>query len=147
MIAPIFALLAALSAGEEPRESVEAYLMRRYFTQVLDVEVDIKPGSFPNSINPEGKGVIPVAILTTDLFDASTVDSTTVRFGVTGTEGARVRAALEDLDADGDADLILHFDTQATGIVCGSTSASLTGKSVSGQAIQGSDSLNTVSCK
>jgi hypothetical protein len=38
------------------------------------VPIDIKPGSFPNSINPQSKGVIPVAILTTDTFDATTVD-------------------------------------------------------------------------
>ncbi len=31
-----------------------------------NVSIDIKPGSFPNSISPRSKGVIPVAILTTD---------------------------------------------------------------------------------
>lgn len=30
----------------------------------LKVKIDIKPGSFPNSINPKSKGKIPVAILT-----------------------------------------------------------------------------------
>ena len=44
------------------------------------ISIDIKPGSFPDSINPRSKGVIPVAILTTDTFDATTVDSATVRF-------------------------------------------------------------------
>jgi hypothetical protein len=44
-------------------------------------EIDIKPGSFPNSINPRSKGVIPVAILTTDTFDATTVDPLSVTFG------------------------------------------------------------------
>ena len=37
--------------------------------KVRTVGIDIKPGSFPNSINLKGKGVIPVAILSTTTFD------------------------------------------------------------------------------
>ena len=114
---------------------------------VIPVDIDIKPGSFPSSINPRSKGVIPVAILTTDTFDATTVDPTTVHFGRTGSEASPVQSALKDVDGDGDTDMILYFDTQATGIQCGDTSASLTGKTFSGQMIQGSDSINTAGCK
>jgi len=49
---------------------------------VLPVEIDIKPGSYPNSINPNSNGVIPVAILTTPSFDATTVDPLSVKFGL-----------------------------------------------------------------
>src|SRR4030095_9043491 len=111
------------------------------------IAIDIKPGTLPNSINPRSKGVIPVAILTTDTFDATVVDPTTVRFGPNGTEAAPVQSALEDVDGDGDTDMILHFKTQDTGIVCGDTSASLTGETFGGQAIEGSDSIKTVGCK
>jgi len=109
--------------------------------------IDIKPGSFPNSINPRSKGVIPVAILTTNSFDATAVDPTTVLFGPTGTEAASVHSALEDVDGDGDTDMILHFKTQDTGVVCGDTSASFTGETFGGQAIEGSDSIKTVGCQ
>ena len=120
-----------------------------HFTVVCEIPVaiDIKPGSFPNSINPRSRGSIPVAILTTNTLDATTVDPTTVRFGRTGTEAAPVQFALEDVDGDGDTDMILHFNTQDTGIVCGDTSASLTGETFGGQAIQGTDSIKTVGCK
>ncbi len=40
--------------------------------------------------------------------------------------------------------MIFHFATQATGIVCGTTSAALTGNTFDGQAIRGTDSINTV---
>ncbi len=113
----------------------------------ITVKIDIKPGSFPNSINPRSRGVIPVAILTTDTFDASAVDPTTVFFGATGNETAPVHSVLEDIDGDGNTDLLLHFRTQRTGIVCGSTSASLTGETFGGQAIEGSDSIRTVGCR
>lgn len=110
------------------------------------VAIDIRPGNDPNAINPKSKGVIPVAILTTDAFDATTVDPTTVHFGAAGTEAAMVHSALEDVDGDGDADMILHFKTQHTGILCGDTSASLTGETLTRQAIGGSDSIKTVGC-
>jgi hypothetical protein len=113
----------------------------------IQIGIDIKPGNFPNSINPRSKGVIPVAVMTTATFDATTVDPTTVFFGVTGTEAAPVHSDLSDIDRDGDFDMILHFKTQDTGIMCGDTSASLTGQTFSKQAIQGSDTIVTVGCK
>ena len=113
----------------------------------INVSIDIKPDEFPNSVNPRSEGKIPVAILTTDTFDATTVDSTTVRFGATGTEAASEQFTLEDVNGDGKLDLLLHFKTQATGIQCGETSASLAGKTVSGQAIEGSDFIKTEGCK
>lgn len=109
--------------------------------------IDIKPGSDPNSINVKSRGKIAVAILTTDTLDATSVDPATVLFGRTGTEAAPVHFALENVDGDEDTDMVLHFNTWATGIQCGDTSASLTGETFSGQMIQGSDSIKTAGCK
>ncbi|MFX0195754.1 MAG: hypothetical protein ACFFCW_06495 [Candidatus Hodarchaeota archaeon] len=112
----------------------------------MSVAIDIKPGSFPNSINPRSRGRVPVPILTTDSFDATTVETTTVLFGVSGAEATPAHSALEDVDGDGDTDMILHFNIQATGIQCVATSVSLTGNTVGGQAIVGSDSIKTLGC-
>src|SRR5262249_18722740 len=95
---------------------------------VIAVEIDIKPGTSMKSLNPRSRGTIPVAILTTAAFDATTVDPATVRFGGNGSEAVPLRAALEDVNGDGHLDLILHFSTQATEIRCGDASASLTGE-------------------
>ncbi len=107
-----------------------------------EVEIDIKPGSFPNSINPKSKGVIPVAILTTAEFDASTVDVETVRFGPAEIEA--VHYALEDVDNDGDIDMILHFKIRDSGIQAGDTEAELTGQTIEGRNIHATDSVRTV---
>jgi len=42
------------------------------------VDIDIKPGSYPNAINLGSHGLIPVAILSSEDFDAKTVDPDTV---------------------------------------------------------------------
>ena len=44
------------------------------------VQIDIKPGSANNPINLGSKGVIAVAIFTTDDFDATQVDASTILF-------------------------------------------------------------------
>ena len=115
---------------------------------VIPVSIDIEPGEFPNRISisrdPNRIEVTTVAILTTPTFDASTLDPTTVRFGKTGTEATPVQATLADANGDSMLDLVLRFRTQDTGLQCGDTSAVLTGKTVSGQAIQGSDAIVTV---
>src|SRR5579864_3460229 len=54
---------------------------------------------------------------------------------------------IEDVNNDGLPDLVFQFPTPLTGIVCGDTSETLTGKTLSGTSIQGSDSVITVDCK
>ena len=113
---------------------------------VLPVTIDVKPDSFPNSVNPKSKGVIPVAVLTTDDFDATTIDPLSVKFGTNEAGEVHDVGHEEDVDGDGDIDLLLHFSTQATGIACGDTSVTLTGETFDGQTIQGTDSIQTVGC-
>jgi len=109
---------------------------------LLSVDIDIKPGSFPNSINPGGKGVIPLAILTTESFDAREVDPTTLAFGPGG--ASPLRWAQEDVDGDGDLDLVVHFKTQEVGLAAGDTEATLTGETFGGAPIEGTDSVKIV---
>jgi len=114
--------------------------------QFIPVQIDIKPGGTPNAINPADKGVVPVAILSSGSFNApASVDPATVRFGPAAaapTDGGHT----EDVNNDGLPDLVFQFPTPATGIVCGDTSETLTGKTLSGTSIKGSDSVVTVKC-
>jgi hypothetical protein len=121
----------------------------------LLVAIDIKPGSDPNSVPCNGSlGIsIPVAILTTDDFDATAVDHSTVGFDGASelhisSETGEPRRHEEDVDQDGDLDLLLHFaygDTALVEAECPSTvEAVLTGQTFDGQKIEGSDTLRLV---
>ena len=104
--------------------------------------IDIKPGSCPNSINLKSKGVVPVAVLTTGSFDAATVDPETVLLDTV----PAVKWAMDDVDGDGDLDLVLHFSTQALAGVwnASTTVAELTGETYGGQPFSGWSSVNIV---
>jgi hypothetical protein len=111
------------------------------------ITIDIKPGSDPNSVNPDAGGFLAVGILTTSIalgdaadFYALDVDPSTLTFGPAGAAIART-AKVKDVDGDGDNDLILHFGISETGITCGDTEATLTGETFSGDAFEGTDSL------
>ena len=110
------------------------------------VEIDIKPGSKSNTINPKSRGVLRVAVLGSGEFDATQVDSSTVRFGP-GNASAVRDSPVVDVNRDGYPDMVLYFRTKATGIRCGDESASVSGNIFGGQRFAGSDSIGTVGCK
>jgi len=129
--------------GTDTGDPVEATISISILS--YDAGIDVKPGSDENPINLKSKGVIPVAIYTTEGFDATTVDIETVKFGPN--EAPPVHFAYEDIDDDGDIDLILHFRTQATGIAEDDTEVTLTGVTDSGTAFTGTDVIKIVPSK
>lgn len=112
----------------------------------LQISIDIKPGSSRNPVNLTAKGNMPVAILTSDTFDATQVNWETVRFGPSGATERHQRLHVKDADYDGDMDVVLHFKTRDTGILCGDTEATLTGETFSGEVFTGSDVIKIVKC-
>jgi hypothetical protein len=125
--------------------------------QAIPVAIDIKPGSDPNSINPNASGDVAVAILGSDTFDVADIDGETLAFGPPGEPGAPIEHAngphLEDkpnhpydVNEDGFADALAHFVVAETGIMAGNTEACVTGE-LGGQSFEGCDAIRTeVAC-
>jgi hypothetical protein len=111
------------------------------------VDIDIKPGSMPNSVNSRSRGSVPVAILSKATFYApSEMDVGSLMFGRGGDEASLLKCnpAGEDVNADGLLDLICHFDTQAAGFQSGDTQGVLSGETIGEEKVRGTDSVRIV---
>jgi flagellar hook assembly protein FlgD len=70
-----------------------------------------------------------------------------VEFGPNGAKARNGMGHIQDVDGDGDLDMVLQFNTSETGIQCGETEASLTGMTINNENISGTDVIVTVACK
>lgn len=114
---------------------------RLAFANLFVVDIDIKPGVEPNEIVCGEKSPTPitVAVLSTEDFDATTVNGQTVQFA--GAMEVHQQAHIKDVDSDGDDDVVLHF---VTAVDCDATELILSGGTVGGGVIFGSDTILTI---
>jgi hypothetical protein len=116
------------------------------------VTIDIKPGSDPNSINPNEQGVLPVAILGSSTFDVDTIDPETITIGGTAVtsrgKAQKLAVSFEDVNEDGFTDLVAFFRVQDlvdSGALDGSTTElMLEAETTGGVPIYGIDYVNVV---
>jgi hypothetical protein len=117
---------------------------------IVTVDIDIKPGSYPNSINLCSQGTIPVALLGTNTFNVADVSTDTLRFAetavkVVGKKDPHSLCSYEDVSGDGLDDLVCHFVTTDIAAIDGETgTATVSGELGDGTVIQGTDSVNFV---
>lgn len=104
------------------------------------------PRGAPSRASPRSRRLIGVVILSSPEFDARDVDPHTVRFGPAGAT-PRFRPLFFDVNHDERKDMLLVFRTRDTGIRCGDTEASLTGFTLDGTKIDGTDRIRTIGCR
>ena len=96
------------------------------------VTIDIKPGNAQNRIKLSSRGVLAVAVLTTEDFDASRFTPEMVHLSdanIAMTEGCTgaiaQRWSLDDENGDGQLDLVFFFKIQDLNLTLSSTAATL----------------------
>jgi hypothetical protein len=144
--------LAWVRPGGVPELIPKAHLYTEI--PVIAVAVDIKPGSFPNSINLADQGLLPVAILGSGEFDVTKINPETMNIGgVTlalrgSAKAPKLAYSYEDVNEDGFTDLMTFFDLQtlvAGGVLTESTVAlEVFGSLWNGTSLAGMDSVNIV---
>jgi len=116
----------------------------RIRASVITVEIDIKPGGYPNCFNLNGHGVIPVAVNGSADFDVYDIDVNTLLF-----DGLNVRVrgnkgplcSIEDWNGDGFLDMVCHFEDDPVNWVDGDSTATLTGNLLDTTPMEGTDSI------
>ena len=90
---------------------------------------------------------MPVAILSTATFDATTVNPITITLAealVKLKGNGTPMASFQDVNGDGRLDLVVQVNTTALELSTGDTQATLTGQTFDGKSITGIDSVRIV---
>jgi hypothetical protein len=116
------------------------------YDSINTVTIVIDPCCDPYLIDPGNDEVVSVVVLGSIDNDATQTDFSSVRFGEAKTPPIH-DGHVEDVNADGFMDMVFHFKARETGIVCGDTEATLTGKTFGGTAFSGTEMLERVGCE
>jgi hypothetical protein len=111
---------------------------------LIPIVLDVKPEDEDSPINPKSRGRLPVAVVSSYAFSSLDLDPSTIEFGPAGV--GPVLYSETDTNGDGLPDLLLHFETQQTGIVCGDLLVLLKGRTYYGEDVRGVDSIRTTGC-
>ncbi len=112
------------------------------------VAIDVKPGSDPNCFNVNGHGVIPVAVLGSEVFDVLNIEQSSLTFGgltvaMRGKKGPMCHA--EYSNGDEYLDLTCQFEDDVGNWSPDSNEqASIEGVLIDGRPISGTDSICVV---
>lgn len=134
----------ALSAGSADQFPIgEITVVGRPATTTIDIS--IFPGEPNETITAGSNTSIPVAILSSATFDATRIDTASLRFGRTGTEKSLKSCSRpKDANNDGRADLRCQFAARTAAFRPGDTAAVLRGATSDGRSFEGAGTVRVV---
>jgi hypothetical protein len=111
----------------------------------IPVQIAIKPGETPNSVNLRSKGTVPVAVFSTPTLDMTQIDPSTLRFAgapVAGNKNGNLQVAYADMNGDGLDDVIAHFEIARLLLSTADTQAVVEGRTRDDRLFRGVDSVS-----
>lgn len=120
--------------------------------------IDLKPGSYPNSVNLCSKGAVTVAILGSEVFDVFNIDLDSLILGSASPrligKGNKSSCSYEDVSGDFSltmegmpdsyTDLVCQYSTLDLGDVAGQSAVNVAGSLLDGTPFEGTDTINIV---
>ncbi len=133
-------------AGNGDGATATGSALEAYIPPVIEIAIDIRPGTTLNNISLSRDRNIPVAMLSSATFDApARVDTTSLTFGRTGNEKSlTICDAPTDVNHDGRLDLVCHFTIKLSGFQLGDTAGVLMGRTLGGTQIHGTDLVRII---
>jgi hypothetical protein len=111
----------------------------------IAVAIDIQPGQHDNTVHLHSQAVLPVAIMSDPLFDATTIDLATLRLAGAPVETAggsgKFMVHQQDVNHDGRTDLICDFRASQLSLPIGNSVAVLEGQTLDGVPFRGQGSI------
>jgi hypothetical protein len=114
--------------------------------EVQGISIDIRPGRDVARIRLGGRGSVPVALLSSDQFDALKVDQASITFGAEGNEKSLrwCNKVGVDVNKDRRPDLLCNFDIRAAGFEDGDSLGKVKGVTMDGRPFEGTGPLKAV---
>src|SRR5258708_10891747 len=110
------------------------------------VEIDVLPGEASKLIDATARSTVPVAILSSADFDATTVNPTSVKLAgapITKGKGTQwARGVLSDVNGDGRLVLIDYLSVYSLHLVAGASDALLSAVTFDGKSVSGSQQVS-----
>ena len=132
-------LISALGAMKYEHSSAST-------AQATRVDIDVLPGEASKFIDATARSTVPVAILSSVDFDASTVIPTSVNLAgapITKGKGAQlIRGILSDVNGDGRMDLIVYVSVYSLHLAAGTSNALLSAVTSDGKSVSGSQEVS-----
>jgi subtilisin-like proprotein convertase family protein len=111
----------------------------------IPVKIDVLPGEASKLIDGSTRTIVPVAIFSSNDFDATTVNPASVVLAdapITKNKKGRLRWALMDVNGDGRTDLIVYVSVFSLHLDSGSSEAVLTATTFDGESISGAQRVS-----
>ncbi len=104
--------------------------------QTQQINIEVKPGVKKlTPLNPRAQGKVPVAIMGAAGFDVSGIKQNSLTFGSSGNENSlsKCQKQTRDINKDGYADLLCHFENSVAGFKSGDIEGILKGNTQGGK--------------